>query len=113
VGTPAEKTRLFKETGALAVDMETEVAQEVARQMGVNFLALRAISDAAADSLDPELLKLVDAEGKPRISRAALHVARHPGKLRGLLNIRAASERALSSLTAVLLDVMASGWPAA
>ena len=111
VSSPAEKQVLFVQTGALAVDMETECVRSIAAKRGVPFLALRAISDAASDPLDPDLLTLIDARGRPRPARAAGMVLRHPAKLPELLRIARASRHALSHLSAVLVAVLASGWP--
>ena len=70
VSTALEKRRLFSETSCLAVDMESELVRRFANERGARFLHLRAISDAAEDALDPELLGLIDDHGKPRIGRA-------------------------------------------
>ena len=79
--------------------------------MRIPFLAVRAISDAATDTLDPALLALVDTDGKPRMTRVLLHLAGHPTKLRQLLRIRQASNLALSHMTATLQALVADGWP--
>jgi adenosylhomocysteine nucleosidase len=111
VASPAEKRALFDQTGALAVDMESGFARALAENRGTPFLALRAVSDAASDPLDPALLSLIDSRGRPRIGRAAALVARRPGTLPELLRIGRATRRALSHLSAVLVALLASGWP--
>jgi adenosylhomocysteine nucleosidase len=57
VVSPAQKARLHKETGAVAVDMESEAVAEVAREKGVRFLAVRAIVDPAERAL-PRAVKV-------------------------------------------------------
>ncbi len=102
---------LFQETGALAVEMENALCRKLAESLGVPFLTIRAISDAASDHLDPAFLNLVDQEGRPRINRALGLLARHPGKLPSLLRIGKATKLALSHLAAGLAAVVESGWP--
>jgi adenosylhomocysteine nucleosidase len=51
VTSPAQKARLFRTTGAVAVDMESEAVAEVAREAGVRFAVVRAIVDPAHRSL--------------------------------------------------------------
>jgi adenosylhomocysteine nucleosidase len=47
VESVGEKQRLYRETGALAVDMETEALREACLAAGVEFLAVRVVSDPA------------------------------------------------------------------
>ena len=111
VSGPAEKAALFRETGALAVDMETSRAEVWARDLGVPFVAVRAISDTALERLDPAVLGFVDAEGRPKIARVLHHLAAHPTKLPDILRLGRASKAALSRLTVSLKAIVASGWP--
>ena len=53
IATPEDKARLHEETGASAVDMESFAVGNVARQLGLKFLVLRAILDPA-DQIIPE-----------------------------------------------------------
>ncbi len=55
---PALKGQLFRDTGALAVDMESAAVAVVARLHAVPFLALRVIVDSASEAL-PSLLRAV------------------------------------------------------
>jgi adenosylhomocysteine nucleosidase len=111
VATLADKAALFRETGALAVDMETKPAQQYAESMNIPFLAVRAILDSAAEPLDPAFLALVDAEGRPRVGRALGHLAKYPTRLPGMLHIRRATKVALTHLAATLQAIVNSGWP--
>jgi len=111
IPTPAEKSRIFRETGAFCVDMETEYARNIALSHGFPFLAVRAISDTAAETLDPTFLNLVDPQGRPRISRALAHIVSHPTKLPSLLRLRRSTNLALANLAATLVAIITSGWP--
>jgi adenosylhomocysteine nucleosidase len=111
VATPADKATLFRRTGALAVDMETEPAQRLAESLHIPFLAVRAISDSATQTLDPALLTLVDPDGRPRVGRTLLQLARGSVKLSDLLRLRRTTNTALANLAAALVTLIDSGWP--
>ena len=51
VPTPAEKSHLFRTTGAVAVDMESHIAAEIAAAHQIPFAACRVIIDAAHRAL--------------------------------------------------------------
>ncbi|HVT79720.1 MAG TPA: hypothetical protein VHM90_03605 [Phycisphaerae bacterium] len=111
VTNPADKMALHRQTGALAVDMEYDIARAFAESLTVPFLAIRAISDTVHDTLDPALLGLIDGDGRPRPSRAIGMLARNPAKLAMLLRIAKASRLALSHLAAGVAAIVDSGWP--
>ena len=111
IGTPAQKAHLFQQTGCLAVDMETDVARAFAASCGAAFLAMRGISDSAEEELDPKLLTLVDADGKPRVGRAIKMLCLRPWKLAGMLRLVRGSERAMFAVARTLELLLASGWP--
>jgi hypothetical protein len=72
------KAELFASTGAAAVDMETGIVERWAREHGVAFIAIRAISDSATQDLDPRVLSLVDRWGRPRFGAVAGMLVRRP-----------------------------------
>jgi hypothetical protein len=111
VGTAAEKARLFASTGCLAVDMETKVAADWAAARGAAFLGVRGISDRADEPLDPALLTLVDAAGRPRVGRAVGMLCRHPGKLSEMLRLGRATKVAMEAVAQTVGKIVASGWP--
>lgn len=63
VGTPREKKRLARETGAIAVDMESAGWLDAASRAGIPAAVVRVISDGADDALPPEILSFVTPEG--------------------------------------------------
>jgi adenosylhomocysteine nucleosidase len=111
VATPAEKAALFKQTGALAVDMETDLCRHFAQTLHVPFLAVRGISDAAHQGLDPALLSLLDDDGRVRMGRLLQHLAGDPRRLASLIQLGLASKLALSHLSTILIQILESGWP--
>jgi nucleoside phosphorylase len=72
-----QKIRLRKAYGASAVDMEAAAVAQGAEARGVEFAALKSISDAADFSL-PALDDFVAADGSFRSVRFAVHVALRP-----------------------------------
>jgi hypothetical protein len=111
VGTAAEKASLFASSGCLAVDMETEVVANWAAARGAAFVGVRGISDRADEPLDPALLTLVDAEGRPRVGRAVGMLCRHPGKLGAMLRLGRATKVAMEGVARTVGKIVASGWP--
>jgi adenosylhomocysteine nucleosidase len=57
VAAAAFKARMFQETQAVAVDMESAAVAEVAADHGLPFVALRVILDSARDSLPESILR--------------------------------------------------------
>ena len=85
------KARMFEETRAVAVDMESAAVAEVAADHGLPFVALRVILDTALDSLPESVLRtLVPAAGGsgPRRAWSLLRPLLHaPADLGPLLRL--------------------------
>jgi adenosylhomocysteine nucleosidase len=56
------KTRLFRESGAVAVDMESAAVGVVASLYGLPFMVLRVIADTAAETLPAPLRTMASAQ---------------------------------------------------
>jgi adenosylhomocysteine nucleosidase len=69
VGAAALKASLFRDTRAVAVDMESAAVAAVAAQHGLPFLALRVILDTARDTLPPSILRAFDPTAGGRAGR--------------------------------------------
>jgi nucleoside phosphorylase len=110
VATAAAKQALFAATGALVVDMESAVAREFAASRSVPFLSTRAVSDRAADALDPATLDWVDAAGGLRPAKLAADLCRRPGTIPDLVRLGIRSRTAMRSLSDAVLHVVRSGW---
>ena len=72
-----QKRRLAKAYGAVAVDMEAAAVAQGAQSRGVEFAALKAISDAADFGMPPTE-RFVAADGQFRSAAFAAHVAVRP-----------------------------------
>ncbi len=77
VASKEQKSRFGKAYGASAVDMEAAAVAQGAQARGVEFGALKAISDATDSSL-PALDRFVADDGTFHSVRFALHVALRP-----------------------------------
>jgi uridine phosphorylase len=96
--TVAEKRRLGR-TGAIAVEMEAAAVLERARQWGVPFYCVRAVSDTAAEGFELDLNATRDASGRFRVGRILAQAARRPLKgVPELLRLRRNSEAACRAL---------------
>lgn len=72
-----QKKRLAKAYGAVAVDMEAAAVGQGAQARGVEFTALKAISDAIHFSMPP-MERFISSDGQFRSARFAMHVAVRP-----------------------------------
>ncbi len=96
VSDPAEKQELRRKYGADVVDMEAAAVAQVARENGLEFAAVKSISDDAGFAMPP-LLRFIDKNGKFAGSRFLLYVAFRPKwwpvleKMRGNSAIAAAN----------------------
>lgn len=104
IGSPDEKAALARSTGALAVDMESHAVAEATARLGVPFLVIRAIADAAGNAVPAWLAGVIDAEGRPRLSAVAAGLLAHPADLVALIALGRASNRALAALRRLALD---------
>lgn len=87
--TPADRRRL----SGLACDMESAALAEVAREAGVPFLALRAVTDEATHTL-PDFDRITDRAGQLTPGFGLLHFLLHPADVPRLLRLGPASRRA-------------------
>src|SRR5207253_1928908 len=67
IGNPATRVFLYRSTGAVAGEMENEIVRTAARELGVRYWGVRAISDTAEQSIDPKMMDLIDEVGRTRM----------------------------------------------
>lgn len=106
--TPEDKAQRGRETGAIAVEMESGVHAAFAAAQGVPFLVLRVILDGV-DMRLPAVKGLTTPEGDVRAFKAAMHVVTHPHHLPALLALkrsRTIAAQALSRLCHSLFSLM-------
>ena len=102
VASPEAKNRLWRTTGAAAVDLESGVVAQVAARHDLPFAVLRAVCDPAGRSLPRAALAAVGPGGKLRVMRMLAALLVRPVDLAGLVALaldsalarRALAERA-------------------
>jgi adenosylhomocysteine nucleosidase len=94
LATAADKRELLTRSRALAADMESAGVARAARELGVPFLALRAIADGADVAVPQELERAVAADGEIDVGATAARLIvapwRWPAAVRLGLGFRAA-----------------------
>lgn len=101
VGTAGEKAALHRETGAVAVDLESHRVAAAASRAKLPFVILRVIADAADRDLPPAALVRLRRNGQPDLVRVVVAIARSPGQIPALVR--------LSKETRAALDVLLKG----
>jgi hopanoid-associated phosphorylase len=96
----ADKAAAFRETGAVAVDMESFGVAEVAAAHGLPFVAVRVIVDTAADVL-PRAVVAASRAGQVSLRRLVGGIALAPLELVALIRLAQRYRAATRSLAAV------------
>jgi adenosylhomocysteine nucleosidase len=98
VATKADKQQAWRQTGAIAVDLESVVVARAAAALGIPFVVLRAIADPASRELPPAALLPLRGDGKPAIGQVLASVMRHPQQLPTLFGVAREARQALAAL---------------
>jgi adenosylhomocysteine nucleosidase len=83
----AGKAAAFRETGAVAVDMESGAVAAVAAAHGLPFVAVRVIVDAAGDTLPATVLAAMTSTGHVRMLPLINGLSRNPGDIPPLIRL--------------------------
>jgi adenosylhomocysteine nucleosidase len=100
--TAAIKTRLWMETGAVAVDMESAPIVEWARGAGRRVAVVRAVSDTAQQAIPADVAALVDAGGRVRPGQALRTALARPRAIADALALGRGADAALRTVAAAL-----------
>ncbi len=100
VDAVADKAALFRETGAVAVDMESLGIAEVAAARGLPFMAVRVIVDTAGDVL-PRAVVAASQAGQVSMRRLIGGLALAPLELFAIIRLAQRYSAARRSLNAV------------
>ena len=96
----AAKATARRETGSIAVDMESSAVAQVAAAREVPFMAVRVIVDTAFDAI-PGSIASAGGSGRVRIAELAAKLARTPAEIVPLLRLARRYRTAMRSLRAV------------
>ncbi|HEV7613297.1 MAG TPA: hypothetical protein VGO37_15555 [Steroidobacteraceae bacterium] len=100
IDSVADKAAAFRETGAVAVDMESLAVAQVADANRLPFVAMRVIVDTAADAL-PRAVAGASRAGQLSIGRFIGGLAMAPGELFAVIRLARRYRAAMLSLRAV------------
>jgi len=100
-----EKRRLFASYWAAAVDMEAAAVARLAAAHGLDFQAVKAISDEAAFEME-ELSRFATEDGQFREGAFALHAALRPWLWPRMIALGRNSTRAVDALTPALRETL-------
>ncbi len=98
VATQTEKQRAWAATGALAVDLESEIVARTATALGIPFIVLRTIADSAWRDLPPAALIPLTTGGTPQFCRVFAAVLRRPFQLAEMIALAQETRTALTAL---------------
>ncbi|HEY7521449.1 MAG TPA: hypothetical protein VIE36_24425 [Methylomirabilota bacterium] len=106
VETSAQKSRLWLETGARAIDMESAAVMAWAAERGVPAAVIRGVSDDAARGVPAALAASVGDDGRVRPLRAVTAALARATAFTDLMELRAGTEAALKSVAGALATLV-------
>lgn len=102
VETAAQKSRLWLETGARAVDMESAYVLAWAAERGIPGAVIRGVSDGAERGVPAALAASVGDDGRVRPLRAVTAALGRRAAFADLVDLRAGTEAALKTVAGAL-----------
>ena len=106
VASIAGKATLRAQSGADLVDLESRAFASCAEAAGLPWAIVRGVSDAAHESLPPEIAGFVDERGETRVGRVLSALVRRPSLAKDLARLGRASRTAMRN-AAFLADAHA------
>lgn len=100
IDSPLAKSQAFRDTGAVAVDMESVSVARIAAEHRMPFVCVRVIVDTAADSL-PRAVVAASRAGRVQLGRLACGLLIAPGDVAGLMRLAARYRSAMRVLKVV------------
>jgi len=106
--SPADKARLWMETGAMAADMESAAVLAWALGRGVPAAVVRAVSDGADSGVPAALAGAVGEDGRVRPLRAVTAALTRASTVGAMLELRAGTDAALKTVAGALATLARS-----
>lgn len=100
------KALLRERYGADLVDMESSAVAAVCNAQGLRFLAVRVVSDEAADELPQEVVTLMNRQGSRLVGSALRAIWKRPSALKDFLSLHNHAQEAADRLADVILAVV-------
>jgi adenosylhomocysteine nucleosidase len=98
IATAAEKARMFDATGALAMDMESHIAADIAQSRRLPFAGLRIVADAATSDLPACASAGLTPAGKVNLAAVLVSVVKRPGQIPHIIRMARESNAAFTAL---------------
>ena len=109
--TAREKHALRLQTGADAVEMESDTIRAVCREHKILAATVRVILDTADEDLALDFNQFMNSEHQMDTAKLAWAVAKSPGKVGALLRLQKQSKEAAEKLAVVLMNILDSATP--
>jgi adenosylhomocysteine nucleosidase len=98
-----DRVERLRADGVIALDMETSAVAAVCERHGVAWSVIRVISDRAYDgSVDPEIMTLTDADGRPDLKGLLRYLGPKPWRIAKLAKLAKGSTLAADTAAAAL-----------
>lgn len=107
--TVGQKRALRQQTGADAVEMESEILLSFCREQKIAFATIRVILDPAEEDLPLDFNALLNVEQKMDAGKLAWALAKAPTKVAALLRLQKQSKTAAAKLARVLGEILGIG----
>lgn len=104
--TVAEKKNLWEQTGADAVEMESEIIRAICKAHRIPSATIRVISDAANENLPLDFNALMTADQRLNYGKLIWTLLMSPGKIPALLRLQRQTQIAARNLAGVLNKVI-------
>jgi nucleoside phosphorylase len=107
IDSSEERERIARESGASAVDMETESIARACAVRGIPLLALRVITDTPTQPFPAPPSVLFDIQHqRTHIAALAKFFLAHPGRILGLVQFARGIARARTTLAKALVEIV-------
>lgn len=106
VSQPARKRTLAGAYGAALVDMESHAFAKVCDELKLEWAVVRGVSDGPDDTLLPDVVNWVNAQGKLRPMRTALGVLMNLASLPSLFRLRTKTNAALAAASGRIAELL-------